>query len=455
MTPVQFPFGRAPFWLLAASLFSGLIVLVSELRVDVARPDLLMATFAPAQHAAYERVVPAFEAKHHVNVEVQLVTWQALRGRLQNALLAGADVPDLLELSEDSMGFYTRGPVGDVGFVDLTERIERDQLRHKLVESRFSLWSTRSRVFALPHDVHPVVLTYRRDLIEELGIDVEKLRTWDDFVAMGRSVTKDLTGDGVPDRYALDLPMSGSWGLRTLLLQRTGSLIDERGQFDLRSPETASTIEWYIEQTFGPKRIAFEFGWGQTLSKALLDGLALFYLTPDWRTHLFEMDVPKLRGKLAVMPLPAWSPGGRRTSVWGGSGLAITKSSKHQDLAWELAKFLYLDKAELGKRYLDTGIIPPFQDAWDLPEFAKPNAFYSNQPIGSVFASLAKQTPAVYSSPYRSVVEVKLDEAFGRAVQYFKNHGHAGLRTEILKLLSDAQREAEIVVGRNRMAMKN
>ncbi len=455
MPRLQFPFGRAPFWLLVSSVLSGLVVLVSELRVNVARPDLLMATFAPAQHAAYERVIPAFEAKHGVDVEIQLVTWQALRGRLQNALLAGAEVPDLLELSEDSMGFYTRGPLEDVGFVDLTERIDREKLRDKLVESRFSLWSTRKRVFALPHDVHPVVLTYRRDLVEQLGIDVAKLETWADFVAMGRKVTKDLTGDGVPDRYALDLPMSGSWGLRTLLLQRTGSLIDEEGRFELSSPEIASTIEWYIEQTFGPERIAFEFGWGQTLSKALLDGSALFYLTPDWRTHLFEMDVPKLRGKLAVMPLPAWSPGGRRTSVWGGSGLAIAKSSKRQELAWELAKFLYLDKPELGKRFLDTGIIPPFKDAWDLPEFLEPSSFYSNQPIGSLLAALARETPPVYSSPYRSVVEIKLDEAFGRAVQHFKAHGHTGLRERILELLSDAQREAEVVVGRNQLARRD
>jgi arabinosaccharide transport system substrate-binding protein len=303
--------------------------------------------------------------------------------------------------------------------------------------------------------VHPVVLTYRRDLVEQLGIDVDRLETWGDFVAMGRRVTRDLTGDGVPDRYALDLPMSGSWGLRVLVLQRVGSLIDERGRFQLSNPEIVSTIEWYIEQTFGPTRIAFEFGWGQTLAKALLDGSALFYLTPDWRTRLFEMDVPQLRGKLGVMPLPAWTPGGRRTSVWGGSGLAIAKSSRRKELAWELAKFLYLDKHELGRRYLDTGIIPPFKDAWDLPEFQRPNPFYSQQPIGALFASLARETPSVYSSPHRSIVEVKLDEAFGRAVQHFKSNGHSGLREKIGELLEAAQRDAEMIVGRNQLAARS
>jgi arabinosaccharide transport system substrate-binding protein len=296
------------------------------------------------------------------------------------------------------------------------------------------------------------MLTYRRDLVEALGIDVTKLETWDDFVAMGRKVTRDLNGDGVPDRYALDLPMGGSWGLRTLLLQRGGSLIGEDGRFDLRSETTARTIEWYVEQTFGAERIAFEFGWGQTLAKALLDGLALFYLTPDWRTHLFAMDVPKLSGKLAVMPLPAWERGGRRTSVWGGSGLAIAKTTKRPELAWELAKFLYLNKAELGQRFVETGIIPPFKEAWELDELKRRNAFYSDQPIGAMFAELAKDTPPVYSSPYRSIVETKLDEAFGRAVQYYREHGKAGFHEHVMGLLASAQSDAERIVGRNQLA---
>jgi arabinosaccharide transport system substrate-binding protein len=455
MDRLRFPFGRAPLWLLVCALVSGLMVLASELRLNAERPDLVLATFVPAQHAAYERLLPQFEKTHGVSVKAELVTWQALRGRLQNALLAGAKVADLVELSEDSMGFYTRGPLSDIGFLDLTERIEREGLRKKIVDSRFSLWSTRGRVFALPHDVHPVMLTYRRDLVEELGIDVSKLETWDDFVTMGRRITRDLNGDGVPDRYALDLPMSGSWGLRTLLIQRGGSLIDARGHYDLTAPHIADTIEWYIEQTFGPERIAFEFGWGQPLAKALLDGLALFYITPDWRTQLFEMDVPKLRGKLGVMPLPAWTPGGRRTSVWGGSGLAITKQCRRPELAWELAKFLYLNEAELGRRFAETGVLPPFVDAWDQPELTAPDPFYSGQRVGQLFASLAPQTPPVYSSPYRSVVEVKLDEAFGRAVQHYKLHGKYGFRAQVATLLESAQRDAELITGRNRLAARD
>jgi len=96
-----------------------------------------------------------------------------------------------------------------------------------MVESRYARWTSRGRIFALPHDVHPVALCYRRDLLAELGIDVAALTTWDEFVTVGRQVTCDLTGDGVPDRYMLDAPTAESWLLGIPLLQRGGGLFAE------------------------------------------------------------------------------------------------------------------------------------------------------------------------------------------------------------------------------------
>ena len=42
------------------------------------------------------------------------------------------------------------------------------------------------------------------------------------------------------------------------------------------------------------------------------DGLVLFYWVPDWRTYTFQDGLPLLKGKMALMPVPAFEPGGRR-----------------------------------------------------------------------------------------------------------------------------------------------
>src|SRR5262249_37675653 len=147
--------------------------------------------------------------------------------------------------------------------------------------------------------------------------------------------------------YMIDLPMSGAFGLTIMLLQRGVGLFDEQGRVTFNDPRTIDTMLFYLHATIGPTRIATEAGWGQSLMKAMNDGLALFYIAPDWRSYTISTDVPGLKGKMKLMPLPAWEKGGRRTSIWGGTGLAITKQSRQQEIAWELVKYLYFNPVEL------------------------------------------------------------------------------------------------------------
>lgn len=447
----NFPFGKAPFWLLVLSLVSSLI-LVAKARGQSTRSDLVLATFTTPHFEAYARVLPEFERRHGVKVTLELVNQRALETRLQNAMLAGADVPDLVEIEQDQIGFFIKGALRDIRLLDLTERIEQGKLRQAMVESRFSLWSTRGHTFALPHDVHPVMLMYRADLVAQLGIDVDKLETWDDFVKMGQRVTRDDNGDGVPDHYAIDLPQGGFWGLSTLLLQRGVGLFNEAGQFAFNTPVTVDTMIWYIHQTRGSHRIGYECGWGQSLAKAMEDGLALFFIAPDWRTRVTEQEEPSLAGKMKLMPLPAWQPGGRHTSTWGGTGLTITKSSKHPELAWELAQFLYLNKPELGPRFTATNILPPFKDAWGLPEFARPNRYFSGQPLGALYAKLAPDTPPAWATPYSRLADERVNEAYLRAARYFDAHGDEGLAAVIQSELDAAQAYISLIMQRNVLA---
>jgi arabinosaccharide transport system substrate-binding protein len=434
----RFPYGKAPFWILIVALAStGLLIATHD--KGEARPDLIIAVFAAPHREAYLKAIPKFEQEHGVKVGVQLIDYQALEARLQSAIVSGTDVPDITEISEGTLGFFTRGPESDIGFVNLTQKVKEEGLDKRVVEARYGPWTSKGRIFALPHDVHPVMLAYRRDVVEELGIDVSKLETWDDFVREGQRISVDKDGDGTIDRFMIDMPRTGGWGLQILLAQRGVRVFDKDGNLTFNTPECAEVMLWHLRQMRGPKRIAYEAGWGQPLMKAMNDGLVVFYFTPDWRSKNFEMDVPRLKGKMALMPLPAWHKGGIRTSSWGMTGLTISKSSKHQELAWELAKYLYFSKEDLGDRFLITNIIPPLKEAWDLPQFATPNEFWSNQAIGQEYAKLAPDVPPAYSSPIYKTTFGKLDEALTRAGLYYDEHGEDGIEAKIKEELDRAE----------------
>lgn len=428
---MEFPYGKAPFIILLLSVLSGIGLIATERSGEGERPDLTFLVFADSHFRAYQKIIPEFEALHNVKVQIQQVQIQNLQGRLSAALLSGAHVPDMVEIITGSIGFFTKGPLEDVGFVDLTDRIRAEGLDKRIVSSRFSLWSSRGRIFGLPHDVHPVLLAYNRAIIEDLGIDVDAIETWDDFARIGREITADFDGDGTIDRFAVDMFADGGDILDLLMRQRGANLFDAEGNLTMYDPRIVETIIWYVKQSRGPDRISFPAGWGQGLAKTMLDNFVAFYFVPDWRTKNIELETPKMKGRLGLMPLPAWEEGGPRTSTWGGTGLCITKACENPDLAWEFAKFLYFHPTGLARNFHATGVWPPIKDVWDMPELREPSEFYDGEVLGELFAELAPETPPTYMTPYFGDALWKLNETFISGCEYFEKHGEEGLRDHV------------------------
>jgi arabinosaccharide transport system substrate-binding protein len=451
---MRFPYGPAPLAIFVIALLTGAVLAVWEPLSGAGErpPDLVLATFVKEHAEAYKPAIARFEQEYGVKIQVQVVDQKALQNRLQSALQVGADVPDMVELMYGTIGVFTKGPLDDVGLVDLTDQIHKTGLYDQLVTNRLAKWSSRGHIFALPHDVHPTMLCYRRDLIEQLGIDVNKLTTWDEFCKVGREVVKNSRGpDGVPAHYMLDLDSSGGDDLITLLEQHGGGLFDANGNVAFDSEQAVDVVCWYVKQVQegGKDRIAFPCGQGQVFAEAMIDGLCLFYICPDWRTNVIQTDIPSMAGKLALMPMPAWEPGGSRTSTWGGAGLAFTKQCRHFDLAWKLAMYLYYDPDQLGPRFAATHILPPLKSAWTRPEFDQPSAFYSGISLGKVYSALAPLVPEEHDTAYNTIANAKLSQAFSNTAAYYKAHGDDGLREFCRAELKRCADRVRLVISRN------
>jgi arabinosaccharide transport system substrate-binding protein len=444
-----FPYGKAAFSFLVLALLSGGYIRWNALRAaGQALPPgtrkLSFWVFATPHYEAYRKAIPAFEAAHPgVHVDLQLVSNDGLAARLQNAFLADLDVPDMVEIEISSSGTFFRGPLKDVGFADLTDRIHNTGLWDKMVHARFAPYTNRGRIFGLPHDVHPVQLAYRRDLLEQAGVDVNKIQTWDDFIRIGHQLT-------IPNqRYMIDLSDSGSDNLETCLFQRGGGYFDPQGHCILDNDVAVQTMCWYVPLVAGPHRIGNSLGGGQVLTKAVEDGYVLFLICPDWRSKSFEQDIPRVAGKMALMPLPAVYPGGPRTSTWGGTMLGITKRCKDPELAWQLAMHLYLDKPQLAERFHQTNILPAMRAAWNQAAFHEPNAYYSNQPLGDTYARLAPEVPFQYTSPFIGTAKAKLSAALVSCVQEYNAHPDRDLEPFARAVLKQNADDVRRLIARN------
>jgi arabinosaccharide transport system substrate-binding protein len=438
----SFPFGHAALSLLVLALLSG--TWLAAHRPPAKTATLTFWTFANTHYDAYKEATPSFEAAHPgVTVDLQLVAGSAVTTRLQAAFWADLDVPDLVETEISSAGSFFRGPLKDVGFLDLTDRIHRSGLWDGMVHARFAPYTNRGRIFGLPHDVHPVQIAYRRDLFEKEGVDVDKIRTWDDFIRVGRKLT-------IPNqRYMIELADNDASRLEICLFQRNGGYFNPQGECILDNDVAVETMRWYVPLVAGPNKIGNSLGAGQILTKAVEDGYLLSLVCPDWRSKSIEKDIPRMAGKMALMPLPAVTPGSRRTSTWGGTMLGITRHCRQADLAWQLAMHLYLDKPQLAQRFRDTNIIPALRSAWNQPAFHEPRSYWSNQPLGDLYAQLAPEVPFQYTSPLIVTAKAKLGEAVVACVQYYNSHGEDGFADYARSRLHQSAEEVRAMIRRN------
>ncbi|MDF2440328.1 MAG: arabinooligosaccharide transport system substrate-binding protein [Abditibacteriota bacterium] len=442
MRSFRFPFGAAAGCILALAVLAG--AWLAQHPIERQKSTLTLWTFAPTHYEAYKEAVPSFEkANPGVKVDLQLVSGPAVTSRLQAAFWSDLDVPDLVEVPIDFAGTFFRGRLENVGFADLTERIEQAGLMQRMVSSRFSPYMSRGRIFGLPHDVHPVMMAYRRDIFEKEGIDADSIKTWDDFIRVGRKLT-------VPGkRYMLELFDTRDAHLASCLFQRGGGYFTPEGECILDNEISVQTMLWYVPLVAGKDKISNNLGAGQVLTKAVEDGYFVCLLAPDWRTKTFETTIPRVAGKMALMPLPAVEPDGRRTSTWGGTMLGITKSSPDQDLAWKFALHLYLDQQELGERFRGTNIMPALRSAWDQPAFHEPRPYWNQQPIGAMFAKLAPQVPFQYTSPFITTAKAKLGEALVACVQYYNASGDKGFEAFTRARLKKSADELRTLIRRN------
>ena len=416
-------------------------------------PGWRMWTFARLHQQLYAPVVEEWNASGKTHVRVDLLSIPALQRRILSAFMSRTPVADVVEVERQMAGRAFSGPIESVGFVDLTDRLRREGLLEQVNAPSFSAWTSRGRIFGLPHDVHPVMLAYRTDLVQSAGIDVSTIETWDDFARVLAPLMADNNGDGAPDRYLLNLWETQVDNLELLILQAGGSFFDERGRPALATPINARVLATIVSWTRGPGRIAAEApDFSASGNKLKLDGYVVAAFMPDWMCNIWKNEIPQLAGRVKVMPLPAWEPGGRRTSVWGGTMLGIPSTAQDIEGLWSFAKHLYLSPELARATYKVGDIITPVRKYWNDPVFDEPDSYFCQQRKGRMYIDLAPTVPLRTSSPYNVIAQLRVQDALialGAYADRARRYRPAELTDEAARLLANAEIELRRHMDRN------
>lgn len=400
-------------WVIASLLvISAAMVLF---RSEPQRGDLQFWVFSPEHRAMYIPMIEDYEQSSSVKLDVPLMSIAAIQSRMMSGFFGGLPTADMIEVEKAAVGQAFMGPPDSIGFRDLTDRLREEGLLDQFNPPSLSPWSVNGRVFGLPHDVHPVMLAYRADITEAAGIDLTQATTWDKYFELLAPLMADTDADGKPDHTPLNFWFTQQDMIETLMLQGDGQLFTPEGTPTIDTERNAQLLATMVSWCVGPNPVAIDIDeFSAAGHQARVNAVAIGYMAPDWMCSIWKMHVPGIAGKMKLMPLPAFEPGGRRTSVRGGTMLGFPKTSEQFERSWDYAKLLYTSPQIARELYRQVDIISPVRSLWDDPVYNEPDPFFMNQRKGTMYIELAPTIPLRPSSPYnkQSAIDVR-DAAIG------------------------------------------
>ena len=453
---MNFPPGKPILFLLIAAILSGLGILLLGRGVPQ-QADLRVWVFDESHAASYRNPGPngasltrLYQQRTGQSVEVKLIPSRALDARLISLFHAGRngrELPDVVEVEIASVGKYFRGSPGSVPFLPLDRYLRQSGLDIRLVANRLAPYTKDGVIFGIPADVHPVTITYRRDLFDQAGVDLASAQTWEQFHDRCLDFESYWRNAGEAKRRAMELSRTGASDLMMLLLQRGVNLVDEAGQVHLADRRVASTLAFYAQMVAGRRAIAEGAAAGSLLwVRDLADGRLCAALTPDWRIRYLREMAPELSGKLAMMPLPRFEPTDAPTSTWGGTMLGIPRNVANPDAAWALLDFLLASPEGLAARREHTDILPPLRDVMASLTLNDPDPFFGGQRVAALYAELARQVPANRMHAYTPLVSQALADVLGQAIARVEAGQTQDLDQACQEMLAQSQRELESLI---------
>ncbi|MCP3740753.1 sugar ABC transporter substrate-binding protein [Rossellomorea sp. BNER] len=304
-----------------------------------------------------------------IKLVAETYPYDQMHNNLLMALQAGKGAPDIVDIEQSKYANYMQGEPQLLPLNEYVEPVLEDS-----VSSRFEMYAKDGKYYGAPTHVGATVMYYNTEIMDQAGVDIDSIQTWDDFVEAGKKVVENtdavMWNVGTTD-YLMDFfPM---------VSQRGSDFFNEEGEVILDNKANIETLQ-FLQDVLYKHEIAELTPGGMNQTEEyygyMNDGNAATVLAPLWYMGRFLDNMPDLKGKMAIRPLPAWEEGGDRTAGMGGTGTVVTNQTEHAELAKEFLAFTKLSKEGNINLWKVLGFDPPRWDVWESEEVREDNKYY-------------------------------------------------------------------------------
>ncbi|NOY07483.1 MAG: extracellular solute-binding protein [Spirochaetes bacterium] len=310
-----------------------------------------------------KKLINDFKADHpNVEFEVTFTPPNELQKKVVQAAGTGT-LPDVFGMHT---GWYVNLLPGST-LLELDSYLSKDSINLKkiLVAADAERSYYEGHVYSLPNVCAGAqgLFFYNKGLMRKAGLDPDKdaPKNWDDFVKISKILVEKLNTPGKLDVIAWDPnQMAGQPALIVFSYGAGYPTVSDNGKTSqLDTPgvlATAEKFDQYIKDiygSYGGYRGILEWNsrvagadTGAAQVKAFIKEKQVFYVSGSWTIGQVKSGNPDL--DLGIIPVPGFKgqQGGIAKNGWS---YAISKNSKHKDMAWEFLKFITIDPAGNGE----------------------------------------------------------------------------------------------------------
>ncbi|MBN8618028.1 MAG: extracellular solute-binding protein [Anaerolineae bacterium] len=336
-----------------------------------------------------------------INLTYEQIDYTQMHDNLLASLLVGMGAPDLADIEISKFATFTKG---DIQLIELDDAIE--PYRGDIIETRLAPYVANGHNYGIDYHLGSFVMYYNTGILSAAGVDVDSIRTWDDYIEAGKKVTQDTNGDGTPDVYMASVETSGVMTARGIMLMMGGGAYDAEGNLILNSEANVKALQ-FVQDLVHVHGIARPTSGGEHHSPDhfldLVEGRIASLWMPQWYMTRFPDNMSsQLAAVEVIRPMPIFEEGGYTTTMGGGTGTAITNQIDPSkiELAKEFLAFAKLTYEANVALWTDLGFDPMRVDVYDDPALLITMDDFSGEvPFEYIKAGLANVAPE-YTGPY-------------------------------------------------------
>ncbi|MCF6409091.1 ABC transporter substrate-binding protein [Pseudalkalibacillus salsuginis] len=333
--------------------------------------ELTYWTFIELHMDFFKDAVPRWN-KEHPDKPIKLVAetypYDQMHNNLLLALQSGKGAPDIADIEISRFPNYLQG---EPQMLPMNEYV--DPVKDKFVSSRFDIYAKDGNYYGLPTHVGASVMYYNKEIMDEAGVDIDSIKTWDDFNEAGKKVVENT------DVVMTTVDTNDYINLWSMISQQGSDFFNENGELTVNNETNVKTLQ-FLKDQINKHKIAKVTPGGEKHSEEFYafmnKGGAAAINMPMWYMGRFLDYMPDLKGKMVIRPMPAWEQGGYRSAGMGGTGTVVTNQTEHAELAKEFLAFAKLTKEANIQLWKVLGFDPPRFDVWESEEIREDNKYY-------------------------------------------------------------------------------